>query len=412
METLMLDVLFPLSQQLLEVLYRPYVRYFIKKHSFEHRITIIRGQRGVGKSTVVVQLLRQQNLPDHQILYVPVDHFLVKNFSLYEIAQAFSLQGGLYLGFDEIHQYANWSQELKSIYDTFPKLHVFASGSSALAIHQGTYDLSRRAIVYTMQGMSFREYLELCHGLKFSPIEFEVVLSEHEKFSRQIVQTLNKASLNVLPLFSEYLHYGYYPYSIEFQDKTVFYLTVEQNLHTVIESDLPAIHLTLSGASVAKMKRLLGFLSTHVPFTVDLKELKNILDIADERTLKQYMKILEEAGIISSLHKNDKKMSGLKKADKIYPDNTCQLYALSVDQSVDKGTLREVFFLSMLKAHHEIHLPQIGDFLIDKKYTIEVGGKNKDFNQIKNLSNAYLALDDIEQGYQQKIPLWVFGFLY
>ncbi len=409
---LMLDVLFPLSEQLLGVLYRPYARYFIKKHSFEHRITIIRGQRGVGKSTVVAQLLCQLDLPERKILYVPVDHFLVKNYSLYEIAEAFALQGGLYLGFDEIHKYSNWSQELKSIYDTFPQLHVFASGSSAFAIHRGSHDLSRRAVIYTLQGMSFREYLEIHHGLELPPIEFEALLSQHEIFSREIVQALHKASLNVLSVFSDYLKYGYYPYSLEFPDKTVFYLTVEQNLHTVLESDLPAIHPTLSGASVDKMKRLLGFLSTHVPFTVDLKELKNILDIADERTLKQYMNIIEEAGIISLLHKNDKKMSGLKKADKIYPDNTCQLYALSANQSVDKGTLREVFFISMLKAHYEVHLPQIGDFLIDKKYTIEVGGKNKDLGQIKNISHAYLALDDIEQGYQQKIPLWLFGFLY
>jgi len=408
----MLDILFPLSEQFLELQYRPYVRYFIKQHTFEHRFTVIRGQRGVGKSTVMVQLLRQLGLGNRQLLYVPVDHFSVKNFSLYEIAEAFVQQGGLCIGFDEIHKYPNWSQELKSIFDTFPKLRIFASGSSALAIHRGTHDLSRRAVVYTMQGMSFREYLELCYDFSFPPIEFDALLTGHEMYARDIVKVVNAVSLNILPLFAEYLKYGYYPYSIEFSDKNVFYLTVEQNLHTVLESDLPAIYPTLSGASVDKMKRLLSFLSTHVPFTVDLKELKNILDIADERTLKQYMKIIEEAGIISSLNKNDRKMDGLKKADKIYPNNTCQLYALSPGQHVDKGTLRELFFISMLKMNHVVHLPTIGDFLVDKKYTFEVGGKNKDAQQIKNISSAYLALDDIEQGYQHKIPLWLFGFLY
>ncbi len=408
----MLDVLFPLSEQLLILQYRPYVRYFIKQHTFDHRLTVIRGQRGIGKSTVVVQLLHQLNLLEHQRLYVPVDHFLVKNFSLYDIAEAFVQQGGLYIGFDEIHKYSNWSQELKSIYDTFPKLHIFASGSSALAIHRGSHDLSRRAIVYTMQGMSFREYLELWHNLSIDPIAFEEVLYNHQKFSRQIVQIINDASLNILPLFSDYLKFGYYPYSIEFEDKDVFYLTVEQNLHTVLESDLPAIYPTLSGASVDKMKRLLAFLSTHVPFTIDLKELKNILEIADERTLKQYMSIIEDAGIITLLHKNDKKIHGLKKADKIYPDNTCQLFALSTQQPVDKGTLREVFFISMLKTQYDINLPGNGDFLVNKKYTFEVGGKNKDFHQIKNIQEAYLVADDIEHGYQNKIPLWVFGFLY
>ncbi len=408
----MLDILFPLSEQMLEVLYRPFIRYFIRTHSFEHRITVIRGQRGVGKSTVVVQLLKKPGLPKNKILYVPVDHFLVKNYSLYAIAESFVMQGGEYIGFDEIHKYANWSQELKSIYDTFPALHVFASGSSALAIHRGAYDLSRRAIVYDMNGMSFREYLSLCHGFDFEAVAFEKMLLDHETYCKHIVKTINARSLNTLTLFSEYLKYGYFPYSKEFNDKNVFYMTVEQNLHTVLESDLPAIHPTLSGASVDKMKRLLGFLSTHVPFTADLKELKYILEISDERTLKQYMKIIEEAGIIICLHKSDKKMSGLKKSDKIYPNNTCQLFALSADHQVDKGTLREVFFMSMLKSQHDIHLPTVGDFLIDKQYTFEVGGKNKDFNQIKHIQNAYLAIDDIEQGYKTKIPLWLFGFLY
>jgi len=408
----MLDILFPLSEQFLQVLYRPYVRYFIKNHTFNHRFTVIRGQRGVGKSTVLVQLLRHLDLTEKQLLYVPVDHFLVKNFSLYEIAEDFVRQGGRAIGFDEIHKYPNWSQELKSIYDTFPTLQIFASGSSALAIHRGTHDLSRRAIVYTMKGMSFREYLELKYNLNLAPVSFDRLLSDHSAFSREIIKTVNQQSLTILSLFSDYLKYGYYPYSLEFTDKNVFYLTVEQNLHTVLESDLPAIYPNLSGASVDKMKRLLGFLSTHVPFTVDLKELKTILDIADERTLKQYMKIMEEAGIITSLHKNNKKMDGLKKADKIYPDNSCQLFALSANQPVDKGTLREVFFISMLKGLHSTHLPAHGDFLVDKKYTMEIGGKNKDFHQIRNISDAYLVLDDIEQGFQNKIPLWLWGFLY
>ncbi len=408
----MLDILFPLSDQFIEMQYRPYVRYFIHQHTFEHRLTIISGQCGVGKSTVLVQLLRTLNLPNRQILYVPVDHFLVKNYSLYEIAQMFVQYGGRCICFDEIHKYMNWSQELKSIYDTFPQLKIYASGSSALGIHRGTHDLSRRAIVYTMQGMSFREYLELCYQFKFESFTLENILTHHEMYAKDIITTINEASLNPLTLFMEYLKYGYYPYSIEFTDKNVFYLTVEQNLHTVLESDLPAIYPTLSGASVDKMKRLLAFLSTHVPFTVDLKALKTILEIADERTLKQYIQIIEEAGIITSLHKSDKKMDGLKKADKIYPDNTCQLFSLSADAAVDKGTLREVFFISMLKAKHIITLPTLGDFLIDKKYTFEIGGKGKDFDQIKDLPDAYLVVDDTLQGFHNKIPLWIWGFLY
>ncbi len=306
----------------------------------------------------------------------------------------------------------NWSQELKSIYDTFPKLQIFSSGSSALAIHRGTHDLSRRAVVYTMQGMSFREYLELYYHFNFKAIGFENILTAHEDFSKKIIKALSDKNLNILVLFSEYMQYGYYPYSIEFTDKNVFYLTVEQNLHTVLEGDLPAIYPTLSGASIDKMKRLLAFLSTHVPFTVDLKELKMILEIADERTLKQYIQIIEDAGIITSLHKSDKKMDGLKKADKIYPENTCQLFALSGNAAIDKGTLREVFFISMLKEKFSITLSTIGDFLVDKKYTFEIGGKNKDVKQMKNLSNAFLVVDDIEQGFNNKIPLWLFGFFY
>lgn len=408
----MLDILFPLSEQFLALQYRPYIRYLIKQHTFDYRFTIIRGQRGVGKSTVIVQLLLQLNLKVHQRLYVPVDHFLVKNYTLYEIAESFVEQGGISIGFDEIHKYPNWSQELKSIYDTFPKLQILASGSSALAIHRGSHDLSRRAIIYTMEGMSFREYLELWHSLSFPLVTFNEILTEHAKIAQGIIKTLEEEKLNVLTLFDDYIKYGYYPYSVEFSDKELFYLTIEQNLHAVLESDLPAIYPNLSGASVDKMKRLLAFLSTHVPFTVDLKELKIILEISDERTLKQYMKIMDEAGIITLLHKDDKKMDGLKKADKIYPNNTCQLSALSAFQPIDKGTLREVFFVSMLKSKYDVHLSRIGDFLVDKQFIFEVGGKNKDFHQIKNSPHAYLAVDDIQLGYKNKIPLWLFGFIY
>lgn len=411
----MLNDLRTLSRDFLKIKGESYRRYLIQTTRFSSRLSLIMGARGVGKTTTLVQKLLDHvdgDQLDPRILYVQADHFAMGSWTLYEIAEQFSLEGGELLAIDEIHKYPDWSMELKSIYDTFPKLKVLGSGSSALAIQRGSHDLSRRAIVYSMQGLSFREYLELNLGLSFSAYAIEQIASNHLRLSSEVLDKMREAHTKILPLFRRYLRIGYFPYFQEFTEEEALYrVTLEQNLHTTIESDLTAIFPQLAGVSVQKMKALLKFIAGSVPFVPNWSRLKTILEIGDERTLKSYVKHLEDAGLIRTLVKASAKLSRIETPSKIYLNNTNQLDAFSPDGH-NKGTVRETFFLSMLTQGHEVSLPDNGDFLVDKHYLFEVGGKKKGFQQIRSEQQSFIASDDIEQGSGNKIPLWLFGFLY
>lgn len=408
-----IDDLFQLSQRYIETKTKPYRRDFLKSNPFRHRFSILKGQRGIGKTTLIIQHLLDmtQNDPlSHDILYIPADHFLLSNRPLYEIAEAFNLLGGKWIAFDEIHKYENWSMELKSIYDTFPDLCLLASGSSALEIHTGSHDLSRRAIVYNISGLSFREYLEINLQEEFASYRLEEILHNHVAITTAILNRLANDKRKILNEFKEYLKTGYYPYFFELNDASLYFITLEQNVHTTLDSDLAEIHPELTGNSIRKIKQLLTFIAAHVPFTPNLQELKKTLEIGDERTLKLYFKYLEEAGLIRQLMSSSRKLHKLEIPEKIYLENTNQLYAISAQQNV--GTLREVFFANMLSYQHDITAPKKGDFLINDEFLFEIGGKNKDFTQIQKTASSYLACDDIELGINNKIPLWLFGFLY
>jgi predicted AAA+ superfamily ATPase len=345
-------------------------------------------------------------------LYLQADHFLVARSSLYEIADEFYKLGGEFICFDEIHKYPEWSMELKSIYDTFPNLTILASGSSALEITKGSHDLSRRAIVYRMFGMSLREYIGMHYGLYFDSLPLDLILKEHQHAADVIVGELEKKGLKVLALFREYLECGYYPYFMEYEEKSQFYMTLEQDVHTTLESDLLAIHQSLNGSSVRKIEKLLSIIASLVPFTPDMKHLKHLLGIGDERTLKTYLKYLKDAGVILTVSKSGKGLREMEKPEKIYLNNPNLYHALAEGREPDRGAMRETFLLAMLGTGHNVSVPAKGDFLVNDSITIEVGGKNKDAGQIRNVENAWLALDDIETGHRNRIPLWLFGFLY
>ena len=411
----MFEELKKLSHHFLEIKNNPYKRALVRFTDFSNRMSLIIGQRGVGKTTSLVQILLDKvegDIFDERILYIQTDHFQVASTSLYEIAEQFNLHGGKWIAFDEIHKYPNWSKELKSIYDTFPKLHIFSSGSSALEIFKGSHDLSRRAVKYHMQGMSFREYLELAYNFNFPSYTLEEICDQHQRITSNINKQLNQKELKVIPLFNQYLKIGYYPFFNELNNEALYMITLEQNMHTTIESDIAAIFPQLMGSSIRKIKNLLSFIAETVPFIPNWKKIMNILDIGDERTLKSYFKHLEDAGLIRSISKATKKISKLESPEKVYLDNTNQIYAISPFSVMNKGTIRETFLLSMISQKYSVALPKNGDFLVADRYTFEVGGKNKSFNQIKSLKNSYLICDEIEQGIGNKIPLWVFGFLY
>jgi len=407
----MLEELFRLSQSFIRQYNKKYVRYFLKSTELTHRLSIIKGSRGIGKTTAVVQHILKEydnNILTDKALYVQVDHFLVKNYSLYEIAETFLQYGGELLCLDEIHKYENWSGELKSIYDTFPTLQIIATGSSALEIHKGSHDLSRRAAIYTMRGMSFREFIEINHDIELPNIKLEKILSSHIEHSHNIYKFLEEHNLKVLPLFKRYLAIGYYPYFLDFKDDALFYRTLEQNIHTTIENDLLAIYPKLTGSSIKKLEQLLGVIASSVPFTPDMKKLKTIIGVGDERTLKNYLKYLEDSGLIALLPKSIKGLGSIEKPEKIYLHNPNLLFLF--ENNI--GTLRETFLYNTLLQNHIVIAAQKGDFRVDNKWILEVGGKNKSFEQIKELKNGYVVADEIEHGFGQKIPLWLFGFMY
>ena len=390
----------------------PYKRYFIETHDLSHRLSIIQGARGVGKTTTIAQYLSNHELD--KVLYISLDNILINgNYKIIEIADEFEKNGGQILCLDEIHKYTNWSQELKNIYDKYDNLKIIVSGSSAMHIHKGSYDLSRRAIVYNMEGMSFREFLNLHYQYTFSKYNLADIIENHEEIAELIINHLNDNK--IIPLFKKYLYYGYYPYSITMDNKDDFYKTLQQSLNTTIESDLLSIYPNLSGVSITKIKKLLSSIMSSVPFKPNYSDLQKILDIKDIRTLKEYLVYLDDAGIIRMLMANSMAYKNIDKPEKIYMADT-NLMNLA---DKDIGSMRETFFFNQLSCYYSIissnkgiFSNKSGDFICEEKYIFEVGGKNKDFNQIKDTDNSFLALDDIEIENKKKIPLWIFGFLY
>jgi predicted AAA+ superfamily ATPase len=409
-----LDLVFEVSQTFLGARNQKYRRYFIQETNLNERFSILVGQRGIGKTTLLIQYLldhSQGDLFSPKILYVPVDHVSLGNISLYEIAKQFSLGGGEFIAFDEIHKGLRWSSELKSIYDTFPELKIIASGSSALEIHKGSHDLSRRAIVYSVSGLSFREYLELVLSIKLPHFSLGDILIKHQSHANDIISSIAKHKHKILPLFRKYLTHGYYPFYFELLDEAKFEIVLEQNVHTTLESDLTSVYPQLTGISIKKIKQLLTFIAKSVPFTPNWLSLRKILEIGDDRTLKTYFKYLEDAQLILSIYKSSSKLSALENPEKIYLQNSNLAHAVSIgDENI--GTVRETFFLNVVSTAHEVTLPLKGDFLVDKKILFEVGGEKKTIKQIHGHQQAYVACDNVETGISNKIPLWLFGFLY
>ena len=413
----MLEELFIKSRDFININNQEYKRYFIKTKNLEHRLSIIIGSRGIGKSTTVAQYIIQ-NYKDSEALYVNLDDIQISSkYTMIGIAEEFVLNGGKLLCFDEIHKYENWSAELKNIYDRFDKLKIIATGSSALQINKGSHDLSRRAIIYNMVGMSFREFLELHHDYKFDSISLEDILLDHIEIATKIKNEIEKNDQKIIPLFKDYLKHGYYPYYLSMPNEVLFFQTLQQNINVSIESDLLNIYPKLNGNSVKKIKMLLSVIIKSVPFEPKITDLKNAADIKDDRTLKDYLSKLDDAGLIKLLMQNSLSMKAFDKPEKIFLANPNLMYT----KEPNIGNLRETFFVNQLNNYYKnklslnddgIYASKNGDFYCEEKYTFEVGGKNKGFEQIKDIPNSYVASDDLEIGIGNKIALWIFGFLY
>lgn len=411
----MIDHLFELSRQMVARLHRPYRRYLMGQGIFSGRGTIVTGARGVGKTTCLVQHLVDGH-PDYassrRCLYLPADHFVVAQTPLYEIAEEFAQSGGELLCLDEVHKSPAWSRDLKSILDTFPRLKLAASGSSLLHLRRGTHDLSRRVAVHRLAGLSFREFLAIRRGVAFPALDLDALLANHEREAAAIVARLEAASLEVLGELREYLACGYYPYFPDYPDRAVFHAVLEQSLHAALESDLPALYPALTGHSVARLKRLLAAVAANVPFTPDLTKLRSLAEVGDDRTLKDYLRNLEDAGLIMMVHRAGGGMRSMEKPERLYLGDPNQCYALAASGQPEIGTVRETFFCRMLSIGHRVQAPGKGDFLVDGRHTFEVGGKSKGSSQIAGVESAWLAVDGIPAGSGRRVPLWLFGFLY
>jgi predicted AAA+ superfamily ATPase len=363
----------------------------------------IKGPRGSGKTTLMLQRIKfGLNTNSNEALYLTADHYWFYTNNLVETANEFYQNGGRFLFIDEVHKYPNWSRELKNIYDSYPDLKVVFSSSSALDIYRGESDLSRRVITYELPGMSFREYLKLKKHLNFPVLSLEEIQKNHFSVTAEII-----SKIQPLPVFHEYLKTGYLPIFTE-TNPQIIPIFLQQIINTVIESDLAFI-ADYNAGTAYKVKKLIGILAESVPFKPNLASISRKIETSRD-SLYEWLNQLEKARLLNFLIADGKGISLLQKPDKIYLENTNLSYVLKL--APDIGSIRETFMLNQLKnLKKEVKLPVSGDFLVDG-LTIEVGGKNKDANQVKHLENYLIAADDIEHGFGKKVPLWVFGLMY
>lgn len=391
------------STRLVNSVSMAHVRYLYDIIDWSSRMVCIKGARGVGKTTLMLQRMKQLFPKSEQAIYISLDDLWFTEHRLIDLAEYHFLHGGTHLFVDEVHRYPynNWIQELKNIYDRYPELHIVFTGSSLLQIDFSMADLSRRCVFYTLQGLSFREYLEFEGKGKFTALPLDRILKEHIYIATDIV-----SKITIIPLFEEYLRHGYYPF---YKEAPASYpLRLQQVITTILENDLPAVE-KVEYVSIKKMKRLLMIVSQMVPFSPNMTKVGESIETTRQAVTRMFQ-LLGRAALLIMLYSEKNNMQQLTKPEKVYLENTNLMYALA--PTSDIGNIRETFFANQLKANHTITFSGQGDFRIDDTYTFEVGGKTKNFEQIKDIPNSYLAIDNVEYGTGKRIPLWLFGFLY
>lgn len=376
-------------------------RYLYNNIHWNSRIIGIKGARGVGKTTMLLQHIVENYQDIDKTLYASLDDLWFSTHSLLDLVDWADSHGINRLYLDEVHRYDKWSQTLKNIYDNYPEMSIVYTSSSLLMMDNAQTDLSRRQTLYTLHGLSFREFLSFEGILHIDPIPFDELLQEHVQKAMQIVR-----KVKITPLFENYLKYGYYP----FYKETVEDFTdrLRQITSVVIDSDLPAVE-KVSFETLQKVRKLLMIISEKVPFEPNMSELWKQLSTNNDLGLRM-LYALDKAQILTLLSSKAKSYKYLYKPDKIFLNNTNLMNALC--PNVDKGNERETFFVCQMHVTKDVKRPKNGDFLIDDKYLFEVGGKNKTFNQIADIPNSYLAIDNTEVGFGCRIPLWMFGFSY
>ena len=362
----------------------------------------IRGFRGIGKTTMLLQYCKEHYGMADEALYLSLDNIYFSANKLLDFVDDFVAVGGKHLFLDEVHKYPDWAMELKNIYDKHPDIKITFTASSLLNIINSQADLSRRALVFDMQGLSFREYLNFVLNSSFDTIDLDTLLQNHIDIGFEICNKIKP-----LKYFKDYLTTGYYPF---FKEDLLFYhKRIGAIINMIIDVEFPLLK-NVAVSKLNKIKQLLFIIAQSTPFKPNISKLARKIGIT-RNTLLEYINYLAETNIINRLYMEAQGISLLQKPDKLYLDNTNLAYALTFDKT-DMGNIRETFFLNQLKQGHTITYPKKGDFLVDNKFLFEVGGKNKSTKQILNIDKAFIAADNMEIGYKNKIPLWLFGFLY
>jgi predicted AAA+ superfamily ATPase len=396
----------------------PFKRYFYA--SLRHQTPlclILKGQRGVGKSTAIYQYIAERNDEGMKTFYLPADAVTIRDMPLIDIVEHLVSSGTQVLAIDEMQKRKNFADELKSIRDFYPKLELIVSVSSAMELDSA--DLSRRAFKVECVGLSFREYLNLTYAISLRAFKLDEILKSHSDISACLTEITQASKINILEEFQKYLHTGYFPTSIHINNRDIFFKTLRQAIDRTIESDLMTSYPSLNGTSISKIKRLLSFISKSGPFVPDYAKLKAALEITSETTIKEYFFYLHKADIIRLLPKNKESIGILRKPEKIYFDNPNYLVAVAPAEASNIGTLRETFvfmaidnFMNLQDAPHGIFAAAKGDFATVNGEIFEVGGRNKGFKQIAGVPNSYVLSDDLLHGSGRQLPMWLLGFLW
>ncbi len=364
------------------------------------RITGIYGSRGVGKTTLLVQLLKASAVDADKKLYISCDHPIFKGVSLFDFVDEFSKRGGELIAIDEIHESVDFESQLKSIYD-FLDIKVLFSGSSAVRITSP--DFARRFSMHHLPILSFREYLEIAEGLKLESFTLEEILSHHENITHGILASLGNKK--ILALYDGFVREGCYPFY--FEDKTKYIDRIGETINTILHTDLGRI-FSVAPDKIDTLKKLLLTICVSKPLELSIDRLASTVGIT-KTTLYKYIDYLGRAELVRHISHEAKRFAAMRRPDKLYLANTNLFSALCMES--EKGTIRETWFASMVGSSHALHYPERGDFLVDEKWLFEIGGKTKGFTQIRDAADAFVVADDTEIGTGRKIPLWLFGFL-
>ncbi len=377
-------------------------RNMITQLPWNERLIGIKGSRGVGKTTLLLQYIKQKYGLSLKAIYISLDNLYFSENTLSDFVEDFVARGGEHLFIDEVHKYKNWVIEIKNIYDLYPNLKITFTGSSLLEILNSRVDLSRRALVYNMQGLSFREFLKFRYDIDLPVISLDELINKHTQIALEIAKKVKP-----LKYFDEYLKVGYFPFYDG--NEVLYYKRLQEILNMIIEIELPLLRNT--DISIAgKIKQMLYIISRSSPFKPNISALAEKIKTT-RKTVLEYINYLNDANVFNVLKKDSFGLSLLQKPEKIYLENTNYMHAI-IPQSPDKGNLRETFFMNQLSENHQLTYSDKADFTLDDQFTFEIGGKKKNTKQIEGLEHAFIAADDIEFGYENKIPLWLFGFLY